>query len=133
MRKKNDPLIGRLALLVASGRTVTGAAKELGVLPRTAGHWSRTTEFRGLVAKHRARITDRTIGRLVKLSTLAVEALAKLVVDGESAAVRLGAARTILDQLVAITDHAEHVRMVAELRSRLDVLEGTTNAIATRS
>jgi hypothetical protein len=126
MRQRNDPMMGKIALLVAQGHTATSAAKAEGILPKTARTWARLPAFKAMVRHHRTQIVDRTIGQLVKHSTAAVTAIAKLVETGENGSVKLAAAKAILEKMLDLRSHAETLEKFEELQSRLNALEGKT-------
>jgi uncharacterized protein (UPF0147 family) len=123
-RKRNDALVGRLAVLVASGHTVTGAAKALSVIPRTAQNWARQPAFKAAVSRHQKRISDSTLARLIRHSAKAVNVIAKLMTTGENGTVKLSAARTMLDKMIEVRNHAQTAEQVAELAARIASLEG---------
>jgi hypothetical protein len=123
-RKRNDGLVGRLAVMVASGHTVTSAAKALGVIPRTAQNWARQAPFKDAVDRHRSRLVDSILGKLTRNSTKAVDVIARLMTNGENGSVKLAAARAMLDKLIEVENHAATKQQVAELKCRLSALEG---------
>ncbi len=105
-----------LALFIAAGGRVASWCESHEVARGTAYHWYRTDAFRQLVDEFRRRAVDRAIGKMAKNIGKAVEKIVKLVEDGESQAIQLSAAKSLIDKLVHVQNHAE---MKDELR-RLD-------------
>jgi hypothetical protein len=114
-RRKHDP--AALALAVARGATVRGAAKALSIPERSAYRMATGADFRAEVTRLRSEVVDRTVGRLAARGAAAVAALGKLLKDG-NATVRLRAATSILESLVRLREHSEVV-------ARLEALEET--------
>jgi hypothetical protein len=81
-----------------------------------------------MAESHRERIVDQTIGTLVRHAVKSVRQIAKLAETGEPDAVKLSAARTLLDKLTEIQTHAATIRTLNEVNTRLDALEQSTNA-----
>jgi hypothetical protein len=116
--KRNDNMLARLALQLAIGKTLRGAARELGVDQKTAQSWARLEEFKSRVERIRARIDDRTIGKMVKVATKAAGILEKLL-DDPSPQIRLSAAKLVLDRRHAFESEAKHAKQLAEFQRQL--------------
>jgi hypothetical protein len=71
----------RLALLLASGRTIKAAAEEVKVGERTAHSWLGDPNYRALVTALRGRLLDEAVGRLADASGKAVQTLCDLMDD----------------------------------------------------
>jgi hypothetical protein len=112
----------RLALELATGKTVADAAAAAGVSERTAYRRLDDPEFRGRLTVLRGEMVRRAAGRLADGSTNAAETLTALL-SAKSEAVRLGAARSILElgtklrdsteieeRIVALEDAATHAK-----------------------
>ncbi len=106
-----------LALAVARGVPLVRWAKQNGIPERTARDWASKPEFKASVAGFRREIVSRTVGKLVAHTTAAAAEIAKLMRHATDDRTRLAAARTILEQSVALTTHHD-------LEQRLDELEG---------
>lgn len=104
-----------LALNLARGLNQTDAALAAGVSARTARRRMEEPGFRGRVRELRSDMFGRTVGVLAEDSSAAVKTLRELL-DCDSPAARLGAARAILD-------HAFRARESCELEERLADLE----------
>jgi len=106
----------QLLLLLACGATVEAAARSAGVSARTAYRRMEDPEFRRRLQKARDDMIERTSGVLTASSNEGVKALLTLVRDSHSDAVRLGAARAILEMCMK-------VRELTELEKRITALE----------
>lgn len=106
---------------LAAGLTKTEVARQTNVSHTTINRWLKQEEFRQWVEDARAELVSRTIGRLVDATTGAVATLVELLGPGTPPAVRLGAARTILEMAV-------RYRESEELEKRLAALEAAVAA-----
>lgn len=104
-----------LACLLAAGSSVKAAAKKSNICHRTAYLWLAKPGFRGRVTEIRQEMLDHAIGGLSALAGSATYVLGKLLAD-ESAAIRLRAATTVLDNVVKL-------RTFAELEARIVAIE----------
>jgi len=119
-RRNADEL---LALALATGQTVRGAAEVAGIGERTATRRWADPGFRTRVSALRGELLGTAVGKLADAAAQAADTLTALL-GAESEAVRLAAARTILE-----TGH--RLREGAELEERLSVLERRAEAINT--
>jgi hypothetical protein len=106
----------QLALWVAGGGRVKHWYKKHGVSASTAYQWSKSAPFKRLVEEYRRRALDRAIGRMARGLGKAVEKITELIEAGQTDAVKLSAAKTLVDKLIDVQNHAE---LRADLR-RLD-------------
>jgi hypothetical protein len=127
-RQLSSAKLEKLALALAAGANPTAWARKNGFEPRSARNWARLPECRAMVESHRERIVSQTIGTLVRHAVKSVRQIAKLAETGEPDAVKLSAAKTLLDKLVEIQTHATTIRTLNEVSTRLDNLEKTTDA-----
>jgi hypothetical protein len=108
-----------VATSIASGLSIRAAARKAGVGERTAYRWhAESPGFAALVAKLRDATLNRTVGKLVKASTRAAEALAQLIKSPDEV-IRLRACTAILDAGIRVRDHAEVLGRLTELESTL--------------
>jgi hypothetical protein len=106
-----------VALGVASGLSLAGAARKAKVGVPTAKHWSSALPaFRRRVKELRAEMTARAMGRLMDGMVSAADTLGYLSRTGKSEMVRLSAARAILEL-------GTKLRESVELEERLQTLE----------
>jgi hypothetical protein len=106
-----------LIAALASGATVPAAATLAHVGERTIYRRLEDAEFRRQVNDARGEILARTVGRLADATTLAVDTLCALLASDEPGAVKLGAARAILAEVVRLREHtdlAEQMRRLEE-------------------
>jgi hypothetical protein len=116
-----------VALALARGRTVRDAAADCGVGERTVHTWLRDPDFRARVDAIRSELFTMAVGRLAELSGQAADALGGLLAS-PSEAVRLQAARAVLDHGPRLREHVDLARQVEELRRQM---EGDSNADGT--
>ena len=95
------PQDGALVLALARGLTVRAAAAEAEIGERTAHRRLADPGFRRRVSVLRGELMDAAAGRLADGATAAADALRELL-DSEADTTRLAAARTILQQSVAL-------------------------------
>jgi hypothetical protein len=115
-------LFRNLALFVAAGGKVATWC-DSNVARGTAHHWYRSDEFQRLVADFRRRAVDRAIGKMAKNLGKAVEKIVKLVEEGESQAIQLSAAKSLIDKLVHVQNHTEVKDELRRLDDRLSAQE----------
>jgi hypothetical protein len=108
-----------LALALASGQTLRDAADAAGIGERTATRRRADPAFRRRVDELRADLVARALGRLADGMTEAADVLRALLAAGTPPAVRLGAARSLLEL-------GCRLRESVELEARLTALETAT-------
>jgi hypothetical protein len=115
-----SPKQERVALLLASGRSIKAAAVEADCGERTAHTWLEDPRYRRLISELRHRMLDEAVGTLAEATHEAVGTLRKLLDDGNSS-VRLRAATSILDAAVPMRQHIELEARI--LRLELDTAQ----------
>jgi hypothetical protein len=115
-RRKGDDA---LALALASGQTLRDAATAAGIGERTATRRWGDAAFRRRVDELRADLVARALSRLADGMTEAADVLRALLAAGTPPAVRLGAARSLLEL-------GCRLRESVELEARLTALETAT-------
>jgi hypothetical protein len=108
-----------LALALASGQTLRDAAAAAGIGERTASRRWADPAFRRRVDELRADLVARALGRLADGMAEAADVLRALLAAGTPPAVRLGAARSLLEL-------GCRLRESVELEARLTALETAT-------
>ena len=93
-RAARDALI---VTALGSGLSYTEAAEAAGVSRVTVARRMRDVEFRAEVAAERDRVTDELRGRLLAAGPTAITTLGELAEGARTEAVRLGAARALLE------------------------------------
>ena len=107
-----------LALALATGQTLRDAAAASSVAERRAFRRMADPVFRRRVGELRGEMVGRAVGRLADGSTEAVAALRKLLDAGTPPAVRLGAARAILELGTKLRESVELEQRLADLERR---------------
>ena len=113
-----------LVAALAGGATVRAAAAEVGVGEATAHRRLKEPEFRKRVDEARGEAIAAAVARLGAASTRAVMTLEGLLA-ADSEAVRLGAARSILDLGLKLREHEDLAERVRILEDQLGQ-EGST-------
>jgi hypothetical protein len=106
-----------LALALAAGQTVRLAAEAAGVSERTATRRSADPAFRRRVGELRADMVARSVGRMAEGMSDAADVLRALLAPGTPPAVRLGAARSLLELGVRLRDSVEIEERLAALEA----------------
>jgi tetrahydromethanopterin S-methyltransferase subunit G len=126
-RNAND----RLAVELAAGKAVADAADAAGVSERTAYRRLDDAGFRGRVTTLRGDMIGRAVGQLADASTKAVQTLTELLV-ADSATVRLGAARSILELGMRLRDANEIEERLSTLEQKVENGEFAKSPFAAR-
>jgi hypothetical protein len=115
-RKKNeDPLL----LALACGATVDAAARQCGLSDRTVYRRLQDPEFQKRLEGLRADMIQRSAGMLTAAAGEAVRTLLSLQKDATPAAVRLGAARAILEIGIKLRQMVEIEQRLVEVEEML--------------
>jgi hypothetical protein len=121
-KKAEDALL----LTLACGASVENAARQCGLCERTVYRRLEDPEFSQRLKQLRADMVQRTAGALTAAATEAVRTLLELQKPSAPPAVRLGAARSVLEIGVKL-------REVADLEERLAALEESLAQTGSRS
>ena len=121
-KKAEDALL----LTLACGASVDQAARQCGLSTRTVYRRLADSAFRQQLQALRADLVQRTAGALTAAATEAVRTLLELQKPSAPPAVRLGAARSVLEI-------GMKVREVADLEERLAALEESLAQTGSRS
>jgi len=108
-----------IAVLLASGQSVTAVAEQSGVSRRTIYRRLEQPEFRTRVRELRSEMVDQAAGYLSRTAVKAVRTMESLL-DSDSDTVRLGAARSILETGMKLRESAEFAERLAEVEARLE-------------
>ena len=115
-RKKADET---LLLTLACGASVEAAARQCKLSKRTVYRRLEEPDFKKRLVALRADMVDRTAGTLTAAGTESVKTLIVLQQPANPAAVRLGAARTVLELGVKLREAAELEARIAALEAEL--------------
>ncbi len=110
----------KLALMVASGQSVRGASRRMGLNERTARGYASTQEFKNLVTSHRAAIVSMAVGRFSRLLVKATKKLETLMDKGQTEAIQLSATKAIVEGHLSVQRHAELTDAIRELEAERD-------------
>jgi phage terminase small subunit len=94
----------KLAAALAVGKSSAEWANANGVAERTAQRWANEPEVRAEVESIRRGTLDRAVGRMSNRVPWAIEEIAGLAKDAKSEAVKLAALRSILTDMLAVSD-----------------------------
>ena len=108
-----------LLLAKASGATIESAALKAGISQSTAYRRLTEADFRQRLQQVRADMVQRTAGALTAAAQEAVRTLLALQRDDAPAAVRLGAARAVLEIGVKLRESADLEGRIATLETQL--------------
>ena len=111
-KKAEDALL----LVLACGATVENAARQCGLCERTVYRRLENPKFVQRLKQLRADMVQRTAGSLTAASSESVRTLLELQKPSAPPAVRLGAARSVLEIGIKL-------REAADLEERLSALE----------
>jgi hypothetical protein len=107
-----------LLVALACGATVENAARAAGISVRTAQRRLAEPAFRQRLQELRTDMAQRTGSMLIAAGMEAVKTLISLQDVTIPAAVRLGAARTVLEFGIKLRDNNEFVERIAALEAR---------------
>jgi hypothetical protein len=116
-RKNADDAV---LLALACGATAENAAKKAGVGIRTVNRRLADPNFKKRLTEIRADILKRATGVLTAATMEAVKTLMDLQKPATPAAVRLGAARTILEFGIKLRDSTEMEERIAALEAQME-------------
>lgn len=108
-----------LVVALASGQTVQDAAAAAGVSESTAFRRLRDPDFARRVSLAQGELAARGLGRLAEGMACAADTLRALLGDSTPPAVRLGAARALLELSMRLRESVDLEQRLAALESRL--------------
>src|SRR5262249_13032182 len=110
-----------LLMALACGATYEAAGAKAGVSKATVYRRLQDPEFQRQLQETQAEMVRRTSGTLTAAGTEAIKTLLGLLQPSTPAAVRLGAARTVLELGIKMRELAELEKRVAALEERSDL------------
>jgi hypothetical protein len=108
-----------ILMALACGATAEVAASKAGVSENTVYRRLRQPDFKAQLQKIRAEMVERTTGMLTAAAGEAVKTLLALQKDSVQAAVRLGAAKAILEIGMRLREVGELADRIAALEAQL--------------
>ncbi len=112
-----------LVLALASGATVAEAAREYGLDEKAVRRKLADEKFRKRVVAARAALTERACGLLTSAGLEAAKTLAELVQSDGPPAVRLAAAKAVLEVGMKLRQVVDLEAQVADLERRIEERE----------
>jgi hypothetical protein len=113
----------RTVLALVAGRRPADAAADAGIGLRTLQRWLQDASFIDQLNSTRAAAFDCAMQRLMAGANIAADTLVDLLNDGQPSAIRLGAARCVLDHAIERHDVAAIVARLAELERQVKAQE----------
>ena len=115
---KRTNLKSKLAAALAEGKSSAEWGDANGVAVRTAQRWATEPEVRADVASFRRGVLDQAVGRMSKRVPWAIDQIAELGERAKSESVRLAALRSILSDLMAVSDFTGLEERIARLEEQ---------------
>ena len=109
----------RTVLALVAGRRPADAAADAGIGLRTLQRWLQDASFIDQLNSARAAAFDSAMQRLMAGANIAADTLVDLLNDGQPSAIRLGAARCVLDHAIERHDVATVVARLTELERQV--------------
>jgi hypothetical protein len=113
-----------LILALACGASPEGAAQKAGVSPRTVYRRLADPAFRAQVNDVRADMVRRAAGMFTAAGMASIKTFTTLQESAASEAVRLGAARAVIELGCKLRENAELLERIAAVEGRLEALLG---------
>jgi hypothetical protein len=117
-RARRTNLKTRLATAIAEGQSCVEWASENCVSERTAQRWAAEPAVRAEVESVRRTALDQAVGRMAKRVAWATELIANLAENAKSESVRLAALRSIMSDIMAISDFTDLEERIARLEEQ---------------
>jgi hypothetical protein len=109
----------QLLLALACGATVEGAAQKVGVSRATVQRRLRNPEFRARLQEFRTDMVKRAASTLTAAATEAIKTLLSLLQTSVPHAIRLGAARSVLEFGMKVREAADWEERLSALEQRM--------------
>jgi hypothetical protein len=122
---RQTPVSERLALELAAGATLKGAAKAAGVSESTAHRYRTDPAFRKRVAELQATMMAEALGRLTNACSAAAAVPTRVMLEEKDHSVRVRAANSILAQARDVREHTQLADRLAELEHYEEVWKAT--------
>jgi hypothetical protein len=109
-----------IATLLVTGRSIREIAGETGISERTINQWLYNYEYSRYIASLRRQVLTEALGRLTDACVGAALTLRALMDTDQRPNIRLYAAKSILESVVAIQRHIDFDERLARLEARDD-------------
>jgi hypothetical protein len=110
-------------LALVAGRRPADAAADAGIGLRTLQRWLKDPAFNHALTTARTVAFDAAMQRVMAGANIAADTLVDLLSDGQPSAIRLGAARSLLDVAIERHDVATVVARLTELERQVKAQE----------
>ena len=117
-RERRTCLKGELAAALAAGQSSAEWASARGVAERTAQRWANEPEVRAEVESIRRGTLDRAVGQMSQSVPWAIDEIVKLARDAKSESVKLAALRSILSDMMVVSDFTGLEERIAKLEEQ---------------
>lgn len=118
-----------LALWLAEGKTLASWAADHDIPDRTARDWAKKPEFKAKVSQIRDEFVDSVVGEMKSDLKKARAKISSLIENADTDSVKLAAARAMIADMIALANHADQAKQLAELRAEVDALKSTTGGM----
>jgi hypothetical protein len=129
-REKRTSLKSQLAAALAEGKSSAEWASAHAVAERTAQRWAHEPEVQAEVEPVRRGTLDQAVGRMSKRVAWAIDRIAELAEHAKSESVRLAALRSILSDLMAVSDFTGLEQRIAKLEEQDHVRHEESTRVA---
>jgi hypothetical protein len=113
----------KLAVSIAKGVSIVRWAKDNKVPVRTAYRWASDPEVKATVERCRRRALDRAIGHMSHKVDWAARGITALAENAVSEPVKLAAFKTIISDMMAVSEFAELKDRMTQLEEQLNERE----------
>jgi hypothetical protein len=128
--EERTSLQSKLAAALAEGKSCAEWASANGVAERTVQRWAAEPEVRAEVESIRRAALDQAVGRMSDRVAWATVQIATLAEHAKSESVRLAALRSILADLMAVSDFAGLEQRIAKLEEQDRVRHQESTSVA---
>jgi hypothetical protein len=116
--EERTSLKSKLAPALAEGKSSAEWASANGVAERTAQRWANEPEVRNEVESIRRGALDQAVGRMSDRVVWVTERIVRLAEHARSESVRLAALRSVLADMMAVSDFAGLEQRIAKLEEQ---------------
>jgi hypothetical protein len=113
----------RLAQELACGAGIAAAAQAAGVSERTVVRRRADPSFRKRVTERRTAMLNEALGRLTHASAAAAAVIVRLMLEAEDPAIKLRAAKVLLQMGIKLGEYVDLEQRVAVLEQRVEFAE----------
>jgi transposase-like protein len=111
-----------VALLLAGGKSIVAAARQLGVGERTIRRWLDTEAFRREVDRQRAALWEHVVAKMAGSTDAALDTLRELLGDADSRVRSVSAHRLVIDNL-AVQNAVDVAKRLERLERRAELAD----------